>query len=39
MMQKTLILVLTLATLTGCGTIEGVGSDISAGARTVRGWF
>ena len=23
----------------GCGTIEGVGKDISGAARTVQGWF
>ncbi len=28
-----------LSALAGCGTIEGVGDDISSGARTVRGWF
>ena len=25
--------------LVGCATIEGVGYDISAGARAVGGWF
>jgi predicted small secreted protein len=28
-----------LALLAGCATVEGVGQDISGGARTVRGWF
>lgn len=28
-----------LAALTGCNTVEGVGMDISSGARTVGGWF
>ncbi len=28
-----------LAMLAGCATVEGVGQDISGGARTVRGWF
>ncbi|MEL6509259.1 MAG: entericidin EcnA/B family protein [Pseudomonadota bacterium] len=23
----------------GCGTVEGIGRDISDGSRTVRGWF
>ncbi|WP_372890848.1 entericidin EcnA/B family protein [Rhodosalinus sp.] len=32
--------ILTLAVaLTGCGTIDGVGQDISGAARTVQGWF
>ena len=34
---------LTLATavliLSGCATVEGLGNDISAGARTVGSWF
>lgn len=30
---------LALAALAGCSTIEGVGMDISSGARTVGGWF
>jgi predicted small secreted protein len=25
--------------LAGCNTVEGVGMDISSGARTVGGWF
>lgn len=40
--MKKLILLAALAGLTAlsaCGTIEGVGNDISAGSRTVRGWF
>jgi predicted small secreted protein len=28
-----------VALLAGCATVEGVGQDISGGARTVRGWF
>ncbi|MBP0482086.1 entericidin EcnA/B family protein [Sagittula salina] len=31
-------LLLTLA-LSGCGTVDGLGQDISAGARTVQGWM
>jgi predicted small secreted protein len=31
-----LLLVIALA---GCGTVEGIGNDISSGARTVQGWF
>lgn len=36
--MKTALLLAALA-LAGCGTIEGAGRDISAGARTVGGWF
>jgi len=36
--MKIVLLTLTLA-LAGCGTIAGVGEDISAGSRTVQGWF
>ena len=34
-----LCLALTLGALAGCNTVEGVGMDISTGARTVGGWF
>jgi len=30
---------LVLLALSGCATVEGLGYDISAGARTVGGWF
>lgn len=36
---KHLALILALAMLPACSTIEGVGLDISQGARTVGGWF
>ncbi|MEL7212094.1 MAG: entericidin EcnA/B family protein [Pseudomonadota bacterium] len=26
-------------TAAGCGTVEGIGRDISDSSRTVRGWF
>ena len=29
----------TALPLAACATIEGVGYDLSAGARTVSGWF
>jgi len=32
-------LVLALGVLGGCNTVEGVGLDISATARTIGGWF
>jgi predicted small secreted protein len=25
--------------LSGCGTVDGIGQDISAGSRTVQSWF
>ncbi|MBN2907236.1 MAG: entericidin, EcnA/B family [Rhodobacteraceae bacterium] len=34
-----ILLILTVLTLAGCGTVEGIGEDISAGARTVRNAF
>lgn len=39
MMRKSLFILLSLVTLSGCGTIEGVGQDISAASRRVAGWF
>ncbi len=37
-MTRTLVMLCALA-LAGCATVEGVGRDISGGARTVGGWF
>ena len=37
--MKRLFVLLTLATLTGCATIEGVGHDIAGGSRRVQSWF
>ena len=37
--MKKLMLIAVMTTLAGCATVEGVGQDISGGARTVRGWF
>ncbi len=34
-----LSLALSFGALAGCNTVEGVGMDISASARTVGGWF
>lgn len=31
-------LVMAVAVLAGCNTVEGVGMDISGAARTVGGW-
>ncbi|MCO8144360.1 entericidin EcnA/B family protein [Rhodovulum tesquicola] len=37
-MTRTLLM-LGLLALAGCGTVEGIGEDISAGARAVRNVF
>lgn len=37
-MRAALVIALALG-LASCGTVEGLGQDISAGARTVQGWF
>jgi len=38
-MNSKLVLFVALLALASCGTIEGFGSDISAGARMVGSWF
>ncbi|MGY9045771.1 hypothetical protein P775_14745 [Puniceibacterium antarcticum] len=35
--KMTALVLLTL--LAGCGTVDGVGQDISSGSRTVQTWF
>lgn len=37
-MKKLMVLSL-LALLAGCATIDGIGQDISGGARRVQSWF
>ena len=37
--MKKLILLVVLATLTACATVEGIGRDISGGANRVNGWI
>lgn len=37
--MKHLAILGLLAVLAGCGTIEGVGEDVSAASRTVQSWF
>jgi predicted small secreted protein len=32
-------LALTVVVLAGCGTIDGIGRDISDASYTVRGWL
>lgn len=38
-MIRTVLLVLSLASLSACGTVAGVGEDIQSGARAVQGWI
>ena len=38
-MRKITLLVVVLAALAGCATIEGAGQDISSGARAVGNLF
>lgn len=35
-MKKLLVLVALAVTLAGCNTVEGLGEDVSAGARAVK---
>lgn len=37
--MKRIALVLVLTSLAACNTVAGAGEDVSAGARTVQGWF
>ncbi|MBB3985330.1 entericidin EcnA/B family protein [Sagittula sp. NFXS13] len=37
-MKKILIVMMALA-LASCGTVDGIGQDISAGSRTVQSWL
>lgn len=39
MRRNRLVLLALAAALAGCGTIEGFGRDLSAGAQTVQSWF
>ena len=38
-MSRTFATLALLALLSACGTIDGLGRDISAGAQTVQSWF
>jgi predicted small secreted protein len=40
-MRKILILaaMVSLTALAGCGTVDGIGRDISGGANRVAGWL
>jgi len=37
--MRKLIVLWALVMLAGCGTVEGVGKDISGASRGVRSWF
>lgn len=37
--MRVALVVIVLASLAGCATVEGVGRDISAGAQRAAGWF
>ena len=37
--MKKLFLLVALAALTACATVEGIGRDISGGANRVNGWL
>ncbi|MBV1867122.1 MAG: entericidin EcnA/B family protein [Marinosulfonomonas sp.] len=37
--MKKIVLTMMFLMLASCGTVAGVGDDLSAGARTVQGWF
>jgi predicted small secreted protein len=37
--MKRIFCVAVLILLAGCATVEGVGRDISGGARRVNGWL
>lgn len=37
--MRKLMMIVVLAALAGCATVDGVGRDVSAGAQRVGGWF
>ena len=37
--KSAVLALLTLGLLAGCATVDGVGQDISSGARNVQSWF
>lgn len=39
MTKRIVFLILTLASLAGCNTVDGIGRDISGGANRVAGWL
>lgn len=39
MTMRKFLLILALAALAGCNTVDGIGQDISGGANRVAGWL
>jgi len=37
--MKKIIILVALAALVGCGTIDGIGQDLSSASRGVKNWF
>lgn len=37
--MRAVFLIILTAALASCGTVEGIGKDISSGAQAVQGWF
>ena len=37
--MKTIMVIILTGALASCGTVDGIGEDISNGARTVQSWF
>lgn len=37
--MKKLMVFAVLSLLAGCATVDGIGQDISGGARRVQSWF
>jgi predicted small secreted protein len=38
-MRHIMLIAMIAGTLSACATVDGIGQDISGGARTVQGWF
>ncbi|MCR8547297.1 entericidin EcnA/B family protein [Salipiger sp. P9] len=38
-MKQVILLAALAAGLAGCGTVDGIGQDVSAASRTVQSWF
>ncbi len=38
-MKRAVCTLFLMLSLTACGTIAGVGEDITGASRTVQGWF
>ncbi|MEM9844371.1 MAG: entericidin EcnA/B family protein [Pseudomonadota bacterium] len=38
-MKNIALLIFCVAAVSACGTVEGIGNDLSAASRGVQGWF